>query len=199
MNPAVYCPRPGQKRYSPDDDELIKAVAEQRSEDALATLYHRYAARLHGVASQVLGGVTDSDDVLQETLIHIWRDAGNYDPGKGMLLGWMVTIARRRALDRLRRISSRVRATRKLEHVLASSAAEAGLPEWGSESHGDLAEVLEKHIRALPAAQGAALRLAYFKGLSHSQIAMELQVPLGTVKTRLDLAVKKLGKSVRKQ
>jgi RNA polymerase sigma-70 factor (ECF subfamily) len=181
---------------STPDEALMKAVSRRRH-DALAELFDRYGRRLRATIHGVVHEEAEADDVLQEIFLQIWEEAGRYSPKAGRPLGWMVTIARRRAIDRLRRrqVYSRVR-ERYQERVVQQT------PNSTRETHdvfvlNDLRCFLKKCMRVLPRLQREAVELAFFKGLSHREIAVATHAPLGTVKTRLELGLQKLTHAVR--
>jgi len=178
------------------DNDLMVEIAENRSEDALAVLHRRYRTVLRSVISRVLYLDADADDVLQDVFIQVWLQAHNYSPGKGQLLGWLITVARRRALDRARQSSAYQKATARYEQ---SCKPTSGVDETSivdrEVRQNELQSVLNRLIDDLPKEQGIAVQLTYFKGLSQREIATRLSLPLGTVKTRIDLAMRKLTRS----
>jgi RNA polymerase sigma-70 factor (ECF subfamily) len=180
---------------SAPDEALMKAVSRRRY-DALAELYDRYGKRLRATIDGVVHEETEADDVLQEIFIQIWKEAGRYSPKAGKPLGWMVTIARRRAIDRLRRRQaySRVR-----ERYQKRVIQQAPTPREADDVFvlNDLRHFLKQCMRVLPRLQREALELAFFKGLSHREIAAATHAPLGTVKTRLELGLQKLTHTLR--
>src|SRR6476659_11125439 len=97
--------------HSPSDVDLITAVSQDRSQQALEELYRRYRAMLRSVINRVMNSDSDCDDVLQDVLIQVWNQAGSYSAEKGHLLGWLITLARRRALDRVRQMCAYKHAT----------------------------------------------------------------------------------------
>lgn len=155
---------------------------------ALRELYQRYAGRVQAIAQRCLGVRGDAEEVVQETFVEVWRRARDFDDARGSVGAWLTTIARTRAIDRLRSRTSAYRAS-------TASAAEAPEP---SPSPGDFAmqrqtqERVRRALETLPAEQRLALELAYFEGLSHSEIAQRTGQPLGTVKTRVRLGMEKL-------
>ena len=138
----------------------------------------------------------DVDDVEQECLLEIWRHAGSYRVEKGHALGWMVTLVRRRTIDRIRRKSAYSRAQDRFrdETLVATATMHNGADEDVAQS--DTAEAVAKLIANLPEPQQQAVQLAYFRGMSQRQIAAHTGIPLGTIKTRLELALRKLRSSV---
>ena len=178
------------------DEALMKAVSRRRY-DALAELYDRHGKRLRATIDGVVHEEAEADDVLQEIFIQIWEEAGRYSPRAGKPLGWMVTIARRRAIDRLRRRQAysraRERYQKRVTHETSSSTREADEVFMLN----DLRLFLKECMRILPRLQREAVELAFFKGLSHREIAAATHAPLGTVKTRLELGLQKLTHALR--
>jgi len=165
------------------DEALMKDISHRRH-DALRELYGRHSKRLRATIDCVVHEEAEADDVLQEIFLQVWEEAGRYSPKAGKPLGWMVTIARRRAIDRLRRRQAYCRARDRYEkRVMQDSQTPR---RDASES-----------IRALPQFQREAVELAFFKGLSHREIAAATQAPLGTVKTRLELGLQKLTHALK--
>jgi RNA polymerase sigma-70 factor (ECF subfamily) len=181
---------------SAPDEALMKAVSRRRY-DALAELYDRHGKRLRATIDGVVHEEAEADDVLQEIFIQIWEEAGRYSPKAGKPLGWMVTIARRRAIDKLRRRQAYSRVRERYQKRITHEASNS--PRQADEVFilNDLRHFLRECMRILPQLQREALELAFFKGLSHREIAAVTQAPLGTVKTRLELGLQKLTHAVR--
>jgi len=174
----------------------MRAVSHRRH-DALAELYGRHGKRLRATIDGVVHEGSEADDVLQDIFLQIWEEAGRYSPKAGKPLGWMVTIARRRAIDRLRRRQaySRVRERYQERVVEPSANSPRGADEVFELS--DLRDFLKRCMRVLPRLQREAVELAFFKGLSHREIAVATNAPLGTVKTRLELGMQKLTHALK--
>ena len=181
------------------DEELMEDLVNHDPEP-LERLYERYAPVLKTVIMRVIHDEAESEDVLQEVFLQVWGRAKRYSPAKGKLLGWLVTLARRRAIDRLRKRRAYRRATDRLEW-------ESRLPVPGERANGfqrqifqdDLREILSRKIEALPAFQKEAIRLAFFEGMSQREISAVTQIPLGTIKTRIELGMRKLAVAVLAQ
>ena len=174
-------------------DELLMVAIQQGDEGALDVLHRRHHALLRTIFSRIISNDHDVDELVQECLLEVWRRAENYDPEKGKALGWIVTLARRRAIDRLRRKSAYWRAQDRFRvecETEAASAMHCGADEEAAQD--DTAAVVARLIANLPEAQQQAVQLAYFRGMSQRQIAAHTGIPLGTIKTRLELAMRKL-------
>jgi RNA polymerase sigma-70 factor, ECF subfamily len=178
------------------DEALMKDVSRRRH-DALSALFGRHGQRLRAMIDSVVHEETETDDVLQESLLQIWNEADHYSPKAGKPLGWMVTIARRRAIDRLRRRQAYSRARERYGQTLLQKPRNPRREAYNPFILNDLRSFLKKSMRALPPLQREALELAFFKGLSHSEIAAATNAPLGTVKTRLELGLRKLTYALR--
>ena len=183
----------------PTDESLMQSIAE-RKQSAVASLYQRHSKTLRKVIYQVLQDEAEAEDVLQESILQIWREATSYSAALGRPLGWLVTIARRRAIDRVRRRAAYARAKDRFE-TYVETEPRSWLRSCTEEDHSavDIRHFLEKEMKRLPDYQREALRLSFFKGLSHREIAAQTRTPLGTVKTRLELGLRKLASSVRAQ
>ena len=181
------------------DEALMAAITDQRPE-ALSEFYSRHGGRLKSVIGNVVHEEGDADDVLQDILLQIWHEADHYSPKAGKLLGWVVTLARRRAIDRLRRKQAYCRAKERYQEHLNEQPANGASENHSSGeeiSRSDLRKFLHKRLNVLPQHQREALELAFFAGMSHREIAAVTRAPLGTVKTRLELGLQKLTQSLK--
>ena len=171
-----------------EDSVLVRRLA-RRDVQALRTLYDRHGGLAMAIALRVLGNRADAEELVQETFIEVWRRAADFDERRGTVGAWLSTIARTRAIDRLRAAGSAARV----------SDAVASLPAAPIPSPADLASrneagaTLRSGLATLPAEQRTAIELAYFEGLSQREIAERTGEPLGTVKTRVRLAMEKLS------
>jgi RNA polymerase sigma-70 factor (ECF subfamily) len=178
-------------------DEALMEKISQRQQPALDELYGRYGQTLRAVIDSVVHEGAEADDVLQEIFLQIWKEANNYSPKAGKPLGWVVTIARRRAIDRLRRRQAYSRARDRYSDQIDRQPRR---PSRGSEDPfvlGDMRRFLKAQMRSLPQHQREAIKLAFFNGMSHREIATATSTPLGTVKTRLELGLHKLTQAIR--
>ena len=178
-------------------DEVLMKDISRRRHDALAQLYGRHSKRLRATVDGVVHEQAEADDVLQETFLQVWEEAGRYSPKAGKPLGWMVTIARRRAIDRLRRRQAYCRARDRYEKRAVQDSQTPRQDAAEGFILNDLRHFLKKSLLALPRLQREAVELAFFKGLSHREIAIATRAPLGTVKTRLELGLQKLTHALR--
>jgi RNA polymerase sigma-70 factor, ECF subfamily len=162
---------------------------------ALRALYDEHAPRAMAIALQILRSSEEAEDVVQETFLEIWRRAGQFDDSRGNAIAWVVTIARSRAIDRLRASSA---AGRLLGDVATEDLMRTALPSPADrmEERRDGARVATA-LATLPAPQRETIELAYFQGLSQSEIAVKTGSPLGTVKMRVKLALQKLSGLLR--
>jgi RNA polymerase sigma-70 factor, ECF subfamily len=174
----------------PTDVELMEAVV-RRDSDAMAAIYERYESTLRAVILSVLREEGEADDVLHDVFIQLWNHADRFVAEKG-LHGFLVTLARRRALDRLRRRLAYRRATDRLETQMKAEFHDKIRGRQAKPTNFDLSELLWRMIRLLPEPQQEVVQLTFFEGMSQREIAAEKSIALGTVKTRLQLAQKKL-------
>lgn len=162
------------------DAQLLEAIT-KGDEQALAALYDRYASILFGLLLRILHDRAEAEDVLQEVFLRVWQRAADFDETRGRVFTWLVTIARSRAIDRLRAVQSRVRvAEEAARESVFSDAPNAMTDAIASEQR----EVVEQALAEIPEEQRRTLVLAYFEGLTQSEIAARTGEPLGTVKTR---------------
>jgi RNA polymerase sigma-70 factor (ECF subfamily) len=165
--------------------------------DALAALYDVHGALLYGVALRIVRDGAEAEDVVQETWMQVWRSAASYDPRRGTVAAWLLTLARSRALDRWRAAAARQRAVQAAE-VEAPPPAQPADPETTS-AQSQLAAHVTRALASLPPDHRRVLELAYFAGLSQSEIAARLNTPLGTVKSWTRQGLSKLRQIVPRE
>ncbi len=176
------------------DEELMTMIAEGRA-GALEALYDRYAGLAYGLSLRILRDRESAEEVVQDTFVAVWRRAYTYDPEHGRLYSWLFKIARNRAIDELRRRSSPRRGGAAQRQDLEEAAYPAQDPEaLEAVRAAELRTVVGGALEALPGDQREVLEMAYLGGLSQREIADKTGIPLGTVKTRTRLALKKLRK-----
>jgi RNA polymerase sigma-70 factor (ECF subfamily) len=161
------------------DVELLRSVA-RGDEAALASLYDHYRLILFGLLLRILHSRAEAEDCLQEVFIQVWRQASDFDEARGRPFTWLVTMARSRAIDRLRALGSRDRTAQDAARGVVEETSDAVTDAIRSEQ----AAVVRDALEALPPEQRRVLELAYFDGLTQSEIAARLSQPLGTIKTR---------------
>lgn len=157
-------------------------------EQSLASLYDRYRLILFGLILRILHSRPEAEDVLQDVFIQVWKRASDYDESRGRAFTWLVTLARSRAIDRLRALDSRQRTANESLEGVPDSVSDAATDAFKSEQR----EVVRDALAALPPEQRQTLLLAYFEGLTQTEIAERLGSPLGTVKTRMRSGMMKL-------
>ncbi|HSB12700.1 MAG TPA: sigma-70 family RNA polymerase sigma factor [Blastocatellia bacterium] len=173
---------------------LIKSVAEG-DQSALTTLYDSTNRLVFGLILRVVGDRSTAEEVLLDVYTQVWRQASTYDSNRGAPLAWLMTIARTRGIDRLR--SGRYEQSNKdpLDSIGEISATTASPEE--STVNSERRQLVRQALETLSAEQREVIELAYYSGLSHSEIALRLGQPLGTVKTRTRLGMIKLRDMLR--
>jgi RNA polymerase sigma-70 factor, ECF subfamily len=168
------------------DEELI-SLAENDAQ-AFATLYDRHSRPAYSLAYRMMGEKQAAEDLLQDAFLKLWRAAGSYRAERGSVRTWLLSIVHNRGIDQLRSLASRRRAQEKVEaSAPKSQPSEAFAQSWRNSQREQVREALS----TLPEEQLKILELAYFSGYTHVEIAELLDVPLGTVKGRMRLGLKK--------
>ncbi|HEX8797404.1 MAG TPA: sigma-70 family RNA polymerase sigma factor [Terriglobales bacterium] len=174
--------------------DWIRAAADG-DQSALAQLYDSTKGIVYGLILRIVENAATAEDVALEVYLQVWRQARTYDPSRGTALGWIVTLARSRAIDAVRSKGMReFRQHRSLEAVNAADAA-AGPEE--SSALAQRRHFVTTALQTLPAEQRRAIELAFFSGMSHTEIAEFLELPLGTIKTRVRLGMARLRDALR--
>ncbi len=182
----------------PIGDEVLMARIQDREPAALAELYDRYSGILKSLIMGVIHNDAEADDLLQEIFMEIWNQAAHYSAQKGKPLGWIVTLTRRRSIDRLRKKQAYARAEERLQNE-----TEQQPDAWVHNSTEDDIEMSDTRrlilnvLKNLPVAQREAIDLAFYHGMSQREIAAKTGIPLGTIKTRLELGLKKISEALR--
>ena len=185
---------------TPAGDADLLARAAGGDERAMTALYDRYGQVLFAVAYRIVGQRADAEEVVLDTFSQAWRDATRFEAARGSVAGWLTTIGRSRALDL-------VRARSRRERITATAAAERpdsspAMGGWRVDpssgvDHAERRKQVQLALEALSPPQRRAIEMAFFEGLSQSEIAERLQEPLGTIKTRVRLGMQKLRELLR--
>jgi len=175
----------------PSDTDLMTAI-QAGDNTALETLFHRYQSLLRSAVRRIVNDDASAQDVVQECLLEMWQHAANYSPAKGAPLSWLVTLARRRAIDHVRRSQAYGRACNRYEDEANALPISHDVVDG---EQADLGQVLSTHLKQLPEPQQMVISMAFLQGMSQREVAHATQLPLGTVKTRLELGLKKLRRS----
>ena len=175
------------------DPKLLARVA-KGDQQAFGQLYDQSSTLLFTLAYRILSDRDEAAELLQEVYLEVWRKIVKYDVGRGSPMAWLVTLTRSRAIDRLRSKASRGhrQITDSLEHPLVSERADHHPTPQEAREAGELRQLGAKAILELPLPQQQAIEMAFYQGLTHTEIAARLNQPLGTVKTRIKLAMTKL-------
>jgi RNA polymerase sigma-70 factor (ECF subfamily) len=190
---------PSASPVSDQDRRLLERVA-RGDETALSTLYDRYAGSLYALAGRITGDRADAEEVVLDAFQQAWRDAERFRQERGSVAAWLTMICRSRALDLVRARGRRDRAVNRAGSATPEDAVAMGR---GPDPTGQAVEGGERHrmiaaaLEGLPPVQRQAIELAFFEGLSQSEIADRLGEPLGTIKTRVRLGMQKLRDSLR--
>lgn len=180
---------------TPSDDRVIDLLA-QASPEGIEMLYDRYGRLAYTLALRVLGDAAAAEDVVQEAFLSVWRRAASYRPERGSLRTWLCAIVHNRAIDRLRGRSGRARLHLPLERV----PAEEGLSDTWDAVAADLERgEIRRALADLPDEQRRTIELAYYAGYTQSEISTLMNVPLGTVKGRTRMALRRLRSSLERQ
>ena len=172
------------------DAALIEQVV-AREESALAALYDRYAGLISSVLHRILRDQQAAEEILQDVFYQLWRNASTFDASRGSLPAWLAVIARNRAISRLRRHNPAAGEELEENTVVVSHNLE------NSVAQNQLLSRIRTALATLPGEQRSCVELAYFQGMTHSEIARRTGDPLGTVKTRLRSAVETLRRSLQ--
>lgn len=160
---------------------------------AFAELYDLTSRRIHGVVLRVLRSPEHAQEVTQEVYVEVWQQAPKYSAARGSVLAWMATMAHRRAVDRVRSVSSEVARDEKYAY---REQDREGDEVWDNVAQKYDVQRVRQAMALLTPIQRQSLQLAYFDGLTQSQIAQLLKLPLGTVKTRIRDGLKRLGEAL---
>lgn len=168
------------------DWSLLERVV-RKDESALSELYDRYSGLVYSEAKRIVRDEGTAEEILQDLFYQIWQTASRFDPQRGSLPGWLVVVARNRAISKLRHKSGK-------GEELPENAVDLRVDLESSATQNLLLEKVRRILSGLPDGQRAAMEFAYFEGMSHSEIAEKTGEPLGTIKTRIRSAMEALKK-----
>lgn len=193
---SVTRPTEASGPVEPSDAELVARVA-GKDEQALAVLFDRFAGLVLALSQRILGAAGEAEEVLQEAFLQIWRQAERYDPARASVVSWLSLITRSRAIDRLR-------SRKVMERSAVAAHAESSRRDESPRGPGNVLkaerrERIQAALANLPAEQRQVVEQAFFEGLTQREIAERTGIPLGTVKTRTLLAMKKLRAALREE
>jgi RNA polymerase sigma-70 factor (ECF subfamily) len=181
--------RPASRSYSDFPDEALLALAAREDEAALAQLYDRYSRVAYGLALRIVRDQALAEDAVQEAFLTVWRTAGSFRPERAKPSTWILTLVHRRAVDVVRREE------RRRAQPLAEGQEEPDERARAADEEialTDRRRLVQEALRQLPDEQREALELAYYGGLTQSELAERLSVPLGTIKSRMFTGLKRL-------
>jgi RNA polymerase sigma-70 factor (ECF subfamily) len=171
------------------DEELMQLVR-RGDADAFAVIYQRHASSAYSLSYRMMGSRSAAEDVTQEAFLSAWRSAARYDGARGSVRTWLLGIVRNRAIDAMRR--GRVRDFPRVEDEAAAERVDSGERTDTEAARHEEADAVRAAIRMLPREQSQVIELAYFGGFTHTEIAEMIKAPVGTVKGRMRLGLKKL-------
>lgn len=180
------------KELSGYDRELIGLIGRtaQGDEAALGTLYDKTGSQVYGLAFRVLNDSTMAEEVTMDVFMQVWKQAGQFDQGRGNPMVWLTVLTRSRAIDRLR-VGRKDREAREPLEEVSEEQVSGGDPEQSS-FYLEQCRIVRQALTSLPIEQREVIELAYFGGLSQSEIAAKIGQPIGTVKTRVRLGMIRL-------
>jgi RNA polymerase sigma-70 factor (ECF subfamily) len=181
------------KQVDREDSDLIRRMA-SKDGDALESFYTRYHRLAFSLVLRILNNREDAEDVLADVFWQVWQQSARYDASRGKPVAWLLTIARTRAIDRLRSASRHQTQTSTLE---GQNEPAPTVPEPDPFVLTDTRKAVQEALQSLPEQQRIPLEMAYFQGMSHTEIAAALGQPLGTVKDRIRTGMLHLKKRLR--
>lgn len=204
MNPSLpadpYSPQGQAAGAVPlaDADAVLLGRMAAGDESALGALYDRWSPLVHSVVARIAGDPGDAEELVEETFLQAWRQAGRYEGGRGGVSTWLVVIARSRALDRVRLAGHRrAAAAEPLENAESAGSLLPDQPTpLAAAEIAETRQIVHAAMEKLPTDQRETLELAYFRGMSQSEIAQATGQPLGTIKTRCRLGLQKLREAL---
>jgi RNA polymerase sigma-70 factor (ECF subfamily) len=190
VDPLVL-PQPVEDMPAPLDDQTLMHAVAMRDQDALMQIYARHGSSLFGLALRILGAPSSAEEVVQDVFLKVWNQPARWDPALGKLTSWLLATTRNAAIDRLRQERRQWKAIEfePPSEELVGATAQQDDPLWAD------GEMLRDIVATLPYQQRQLIELAFYGGNTHSELAQMLDLPLGTVKTRLRSAIQTLRES----
>jgi RNA polymerase sigma-70 factor (ECF subfamily) len=182
------------RRIEPTDEELLGRIGD-RDMEALGELYDQYSRAAFTLAYRMLTSAETAEEIVQDAFLSVWKNAGTYDGRVGLVRPWLLSIVHHRAIDRLRRASSRHR-TAQLDDAWMLAA---DVDVFADVYRGLRRDEIRRALADLPADQGVAIDLAYFKGMTFNEIAEAVGAPVGTVKSRVRLGLARLRQTLDRE
>jgi RNA polymerase sigma-70 factor, ECF subfamily len=183
-----------ERRYLRYRDGELMSLMEGGDAEACAALYDRHSRAAYSLAYRMMGERQAAEDLAQDAFLKVWRSAGGFRSERGSVRTWVLSIVHNRGIDQLRSMASRRRTQDRVEQSAPrSQPSEAFAEAWRNRQR----EQIREALGSLPAEQLKILELAYFSGYTQAEIALMLGIPLGTVKGRVRLGLKKVGDSLR--
>ena len=180
---------PQNRQYANLADEDLMSLVQGGDAEAFATLYERHSRAAYSLSHRMMGDRQAAEDLTQDALLKVWRSAGGYRSDRGSVRTWILSIVHNRGIDQLRSSASRRRTQDRVEQSAPrSQPSEAFAETWRNRQR----EQIRTALNTLPADQLKILELAYFSGYTHVEISNLLGIPLGTVKGRMRLGLKKI-------
>jgi RNA polymerase sigma-70 factor, ECF subfamily len=180
--------------HSPSDLDLLCSLRDGQV-DALGNLYDRYSRLVYGLAYKILGNSEEAEDITQEVFLTLWR-RDSYNSSRGSLSSFLTTMTRSRSIDKLRSRSTKLRFIQRWQGIVKNEAVATPLDHA---SMGERSQLVRDAMLQLPESERLILEIAYYEGLSQSEIAKRLNIPLGTVKTRSRQGLLKLRQTLQHQ
>lgn len=175
------------KYSSVKENELLPKIA-IKDKAAFDELYKRFSQVVYNLSFRVVNNKSDAEEVVQEVFVQIWRKADRYDQGRGAVATWIMNITRSRAIDKIRR-GKKTRNNISMDDTFMQFISQKG---FIVEDANEKREILQNALSEIPEDQKTVIETVYYRGFTHTEAAEELQIPVGTVKTRLRLGILKL-------
>jgi RNA polymerase sigma-70 factor (ECF subfamily) len=179
-----------------DESQLLMRIG-RGDELALAALYDRFARPIYSMVYRITHNERDAEEIVQDVFLTVWRTASTFDPKRASAFTWLTTVARNKAIDRIRAAQRRIPPPPSEEVASVRESVDLSANPADEVSQADQSEALGSIVRTLPTNQRQAIELAFFEGLTHPEIAERLGETIGTVKSRIRLGMEKLRQKLK--